>query len=97
MTEEKPYCTCNRGRNEGFTEGPDGFWVHSTCRKPTKFVYDKIALPKLLAGGKKYDEIMRRREIFEHRVQERIAREIEMIAKDLDLAVSVVGLIWDKF
>lgn len=96
MAEELPYCTCNRARNSGFTQGPDGFFVHAECMKPTKFVYDHLAMPRLLAGPKA-DDILRRREVFEQRVQERTDREIEAMAKEYGLAVAVVKLIWDKY
>lgn len=92
--DEKPYCTCKRGPKDGFSRNENGDYVHE-CGKPTKLVYEKIVLPKMLVGGKNHDEILRRREIFELRVNDRQWREYQEIAKELNIDVRVVQMIWE--
>jgi hypothetical protein len=62
--------------------------------KPAKFVYEKIALPKMLAGGENFDEILRRRAIFEQRVEAREQQELTMIAQELKVDERLVRKIW---
>jgi transcriptional regulator with XRE-family HTH domain len=37
---EKPYCTCDRRRNDGWTTGPNGTFVCPRCRKIAKRVWE---------------------------------------------------------
>ena len=38
-----PWCTCNSAGEKGFTKhpGPNTYWVHPTCMKVTKAVYER--------------------------------------------------------
>ena len=92
----KPYCVCVRGRQDGFSKGQDGYWVHSVCRKPVKFVYEHIVLPRMLAGGESFDEIIRRKRVFVERVADRAEQELLMISQELSVDLRLVRKIWDE-
>lgn len=96
VVENKPYCTCIRGAKDGYVQSPDGDWyVHVTCKRPAKLVYEKIVIPKMLAGGKNFEEILRRKQVFDARVQAREQVEIEMISQDLEVDIRLVRKIWE--
>lgn len=45
---EEPYCTCVRGRLDGFGCYDGVTWVHAACRKISKTVHDKELVAKIM-------------------------------------------------
>lgn len=48
VEQDEPWCTCQRGKMDGFGRTESGLWVHSACGKQTKMVYEKDLVRKIL-------------------------------------------------